>query len=50
MDVELRDLRLRGFGRISLDPGQTRVLRFEVSSAELRLLNRDMQWVVEPLA
>lgn len=39
---------LKGFERIHLDPGESRVVRFAIGRKELQLLNREMQWVVEP--
>ena len=39
---------LRGFRRVTLQPGQTQTLRFELRSADLALYDRDMRRVVEP--
>jgi beta-glucosidase len=39
---------LRGFRRVSLEPGETTTVRFTVTPRDLQLLNRDMHWVVEP--
>jgi beta-glucosidase len=39
---------LRGFRRISLDPGQTKTVEFSLGFDELSFLNRDMHKVVEP--
>lgn len=39
---------LKGFRRISLEPGEERQVTFELGPEELRMLNKDMQWVVEP--
>ena len=39
---------LRGFHRISLDPGQTQTVEFKLGFDELSYLNRDMKRVVEP--
>ena len=39
---------LRGFRRISLDPGQTQTVEFPLGFKELSFLNRDMRRVVEP--
>ncbi|HEY7396286.1 MAG TPA: glycoside hydrolase family 3 C-terminal domain-containing protein [Gemmatimonadaceae bacterium] len=41
-------MQLAGFQRISLAPGEAKTVSFELSSAQLRMLNKDMQWVVEP--
>jgi len=38
---------LRGFHRVSLDPGQTKTVEFTLGSKELSYLNREMQRVVE---
>ena len=39
---------LRGFRRITLDPGQTKTVEFSLGFDELSFLNRDMHRVVEP--
>jgi beta-glucosidase len=39
---------LRGFRRLSLNPGETRRVEFSLGPAELSYLNRDMHRVVEP--
>jgi beta-glucosidase len=39
---------LRGFRRITLDPGETKVVEFKLGPEELSYLNRDMRRVVEP--
>jgi len=39
---------LRGFERVSLKPGEKTSVRFTLSPQDLMILNRDMQWVVEP--
>jgi beta-glucosidase len=39
---------MRGFRRISLDPGQTKTVEFPLGFEELSFLNRDMHRVVEP--
>ena len=39
---------LRGFRRITLNPGETKVVDFTVGPDELSFLNRDMRRVVEP--
>jgi len=41
-------MQLAGFQRISVAPGEEKTVSFELSSAQLRMLNKDMQWVVEP--
>ncbi|MCE5251971.1 glycoside hydrolase family 3 C-terminal domain-containing protein [bacterium] len=39
---------LKGFRRISLDPGETRTVSMTLAAQEMTMLNEDMQWVVEP--
>jgi beta-glucosidase len=39
---------LRGFERVSLDPGQTKTVQFKLGFPELSFLNRNMHRVVEP--
>jgi beta-glucosidase len=39
---------LRGFRRITLDPGQSKTVEFSLGFDELSFLNRDMHRVVEP--
>jgi beta-glucosidase len=39
---------LKGFARIHLAPGEERVVTFRLGPDELRLLDRDLHWVVEP--
>jgi beta-glucosidase len=41
-------LELKGFRRISLRPGETQEVAFELSPAELSMLNAEMKNVVEP--
>lgn len=39
---------LRGFERISLQPGETKTVIFHLSPDDLALLDKDMNWTVEP--
>ncbi len=39
---------LRGFRRVTLDPGQTKTVEFSLGPNELSFLDRDMHRVVEP--
>lgn len=39
---------LKGFARVELAPGESRELRFTLTREHLRMLNEEMQWVVEP--
>jgi beta-glucosidase len=41
-------MQLAGFQRVSLAPGEEKAVSFELSTPQLRMLNKDMQWVVEP--
>ncbi len=39
---------LRGFERVALDPGQKKTVTFMLGPEDLKLLNKDMHWVVVP--
>ena len=40
---------LRGFERVSLKPGETKTVRFELQpKTDLKMLDRNDKWVVEP--
>ncbi len=39
---------LKGFRRITLEPGETKTVEFPVGRDRLAMLNGDMKWVVEP--
>ncbi len=39
---------LRGFERITLEPGQTKTVTFKLGPKELQLWNQEGKWVVEP--
>lgn len=39
---------LKGFERITLNPGETKTVTFEITPEKLRFYNRDMKRVVEP--
>ena len=39
---------LKGFQRISLQPGEEKEVTFEVGTEQLQMLNKEMDWVVEP--
>jgi beta-glucosidase len=41
-------MELKGFRRVRLAPGERAVVTFTLGPAELRMLDRDMKWVVEP--
>jgi beta-glucosidase len=42
------DKELRGFERIKLAPGENKTVHFTLSHEELQMLDRDMNWIVEP--
>lgn len=39
---------LRGFERVSLEPGQVKKVSFTLTDASFQMLDRDMKWTVEP--
>ena len=41
-------MELRGFQRIALAPGESKMISFRLGPDELRMLDRDMKWIVEP--
>jgi beta-glucosidase len=41
-------MELKGFERITLAPRQSAKVTFRLGPEELRILDRDMRWVVEP--
>ena len=41
-------MELKGFQRVHLRPGEQRTLSFTLGPDELRMLDADMKWVVEP--
>jgi beta-glucosidase len=41
-------VQLQRFSRLSLAPGETRDVSFTIGPDQLRMLDRDMRWVVEP--
>jgi beta-glucosidase len=42
------DYQLRGFERITLNPGETKTLKFILRPDDLALLDKNMKWTVEP--
>lgn len=46
--VTTYDSQLRGFERISLEPGEKKTVRFRLRPEDLALYDRNMNWVVEP--
>lgn len=39
---------LRGFEKVALEAGETKVISFEIGYDELKMLDKDLDWVVEP--
>lgn len=46
--VETPERSLKGFSRVSLQPGETKTVVLEVPQADLALWNAEKKWVVEP--
>jgi beta-glucosidase len=42
------DSQLRGFERITLNPGETKTVKFTLKPEDLEFLDKDMNWIVEP--
>ncbi|MCQ2165081.1 MAG: glycoside hydrolase family 3 C-terminal domain-containing protein [Bacteroidales bacterium] len=42
------DSMLRGFERVSLEPGQTKTVSFTLTPESFQMLDKDMKWTVEP--
>jgi beta-glucosidase len=41
-------MELRGFRRVSLDPGEQTAVEFRLGRDDLRMVDAQMRWVVEP--
>ena len=41
-------MELKGFERVHLEPGRRADVHFTLGPAALRMLDRDMKWIVEP--
>jgi len=39
---------LRGFERLTLNPGETKTVRFTLHPDDMALLDKNMKWTVEP--
>ena len=39
---------LKGFSKIHLNPNETKTVQFQLGPKELKMLDRDLNWVVEP--
>lgn len=46
--VTVYESQLRGFERVHLKPGETKTVHFTLKPSDLELLNKNMEWVVEP--
>lgn len=46
--VTVYETQLRGFERVSLQPGETKTLKFTLHPDDLALLDKNMNWTVEP--
>ncbi|MEO8415906.1 MAG: fibronectin type III-like domain-contianing protein, partial [Ginsengibacter sp.] len=42
------DSQLRGFERVPLHPGETKTVHFTLHPEDLQILDRNMNWTVEP--
>jgi beta-glucosidase len=41
-------MELKGFQRVRLEPGEEKEVVFELGPEHLRMLDRDLRWIVEP--
>lgn len=46
--VTVYETQLRGFERITLNSGETKTVKFILKPDDLKLLDKDMKWLVEP--
>ncbi|HZW71871.1 MAG TPA: fibronectin type III-like domain-contianing protein, partial [Hanamia sp.] len=46
--VTVYDSQLRGFERVPLNPGETKTIHFTLHPDDLQILDRNMNWTVEP--
>ena len=46
--VTVYEKQLRGFERITLTPGETKTVKFIIKPDDLKLLDKNLKWVVEP--
>jgi beta-glucosidase len=46
--VTVYESQLRGFERIALKPGETKTVEFTLNPEDLQMLDKDMNWTVEP--
>ncbi|MEL6925287.1 MAG: fibronectin type III-like domain-contianing protein, partial [Bacteroidota bacterium] len=40
--------RLRGFDKVSLEPGATQTISFSINTEDLAFVGRDNKWITEP--
>jgi beta-glucosidase len=41
-------MELKGFERVTLQPGESKAVSFSIGRDHLKMLDRDMHWIVEP--
>jgi beta-glucosidase len=46
--VTTYETQLRGFERINLLPGEKKTVKFTIHPDDLKLLDKNMNWIVEP--
>ncbi|TDG36180.1 beta-glucosidase [Pedobacter changchengzhani] len=46
--VTVYESQLRGFERVNLQPGQTKTVTFKIGAKDLEMLDKNMNWTVEP--
>jgi beta-glucosidase len=46
--VIVYEIQLRGFERITLEPGERKTVKFTLKPEDLQLLDKNMNWIVEP--
>lgn len=46
--VTTYEMDLRGFERVTLEPGEAKEVQFTLNKEHMQLLNDKMEWVVEP--
>lgn len=46
--VTIYEKQLRGFERVGLKPGETKTVKFNLQPEDLMLLDRNLNWTVEP--
>jgi beta-glucosidase len=46
--ITVYEIQLRGFERVHLNKGETKTVHFELSPNDLKLYDKNMNWIVEP--